>query len=104
MASDLDMYCSVPCLQFLFVGVQLQEELRAARQEASQQHVRELKLDLRTAQLTSAALQKQVRQCQNACSLRVLTSDASRQSQDLSENQVHQHRELTVQSLLQHVG
>ena len=50
-------------MQCLFVDVQLQEELRAARQDASRQHVRELKLDLRTAQLTSAALQKQVRHC-----------------------------------------
>ena len=41
--------------------MQLQEELHAVRQDASRQHVRQLKLDLKTAQLTSAALQKQVR-------------------------------------------
>lgn len=59
----LDLWSGLPSWQSLFVAVQLQEELWAARQESSRQHVRELKLDLRTAQLTSAAFQKQVRQC-----------------------------------------
>lgn len=73
------------CLEYAdnscFVAVQLQEELRAARQDASHQHVRELKLDLKTAQLTSAALQKQVRQCHNIyavlTNLQVSIPDAS---------------------------
>lgn len=55
------------CERFLLVGLQLQEELHAARQDASRQHVRQLKLDLKTAQMTSAALQKQVRQSHAEC-------------------------------------
>ena len=56
------MWIDCYVLQVLLVGVQVQEELRGARQDATRQHV-QLKLDLRTAQLTSAALHTQVRQC-----------------------------------------